>query len=174
MSREATSEQLSVREGTGYDEVFQIGHEPQEGLSWSLEREISAHYPDEEVESCLGEGGEEEEIDEGEDEGNKGEDDGDEGDADERTLKGGSSGSPRDGHTHPFILPKIWTVNDFLPTMMANIFKNLRDRYQIPDHIPIRLLRKFEKCYSRKTADVGMYDAMFVAGLRLPLTTLHR
>jgi len=34
MSREATSEQLSVREGAGYDEVFQTGHEPKEGLSW--------------------------------------------------------------------------------------------------------------------------------------------
>ena len=26
----------------------------------------------------------------------------------------------------------------------------------------------------RRTVDVGMYDAMFSAGLRLPLTTLHR
>ena len=133
---------------------------------------MSAHSPDEEAESCFGEGGEEEEIDEGEDEGYKGEDDEDEGDVDERTLEGGSW-SPRDGHTHPFILPKIWTVNDFLPTMTANIFKNLRDRYQIPDHIPIHLLEKFEKCYSGKTAEVSMYDAMFATGLRLPLTALH-
>ena len=57
--------------------------------------------------------------------------------------------------------------------MTAKIFKNLRDHYQIPNHIPICLPRKFEKCYSGKTADVGMYDAMFAAGLRLPLTTLH-
>ena len=106
----------------------------------------------------MGEGGEEEEIDEG----------------DRKTLEGGSLGSPGDGHTHPFILPKMWTVNDFLPTMMANIFKNLRDRYQIPYHIPIRLLGKFKKCYSRKTVDVDMYNAMFAAGLRLPLMALHR
>ena len=58
--------------------------------------------------------------------------------------------------------------------MMANIFKNLRDRYQISDHIPICLLGKFKKCYSGKTANVGKYDAMFAAGLRLPLTALHR
>ena len=57
---------------------------------------------------------------------------------------------------------------------MTNIFENLRDRYQILDHIPIRLPGKFKKCYLGKTADVGMYDAMFTAGLRLPLTTLHR
>ena len=27
---------------------------------------------------------------------------------------------------------------------------------------------------SAKTADIGMYDAMFAVGLRLPLTALHR
>ena len=82
------------------------------------------------MESCVGEGGEEEEIHEGVVEGDEGEeDDGDKGDADERTLEAGSSGSPRNGHARPFILPKMWTINDFLPTMMVNIFKNLRDRY---------------------------------------------
>ena len=141
------------------------------------ERETSAHFPDKEVESCGGEEGEEEEVDEGEDEGDEGEeegeDDGDEEEVDERTLEGGSLRSPRDGHTRPFILPKMWTVNDFKPTMTANIFKNLRDCYQIPNHIPIHLSGKFEKCYSGKTVDVGMYDAMFAAGLRLPLMALR-
>ena len=58
-------------------------------------------------------------------------------------------------------------------TMMTNIFKNLQDHFQVPDHIPIRLPGKFEKCHSGKIVDVGMYEAMFVAGLRLPLTALH-
>ena len=58
-------------------------------------------------------------------------------------------------------------------TMATNIFKNLQDHFQIPDHIPIRLPGKFEKCYSGKITDVGMYEAMFVAGLRLPWTALH-
>ena len=57
--------------------------------------------------------------------------------------------------------------------MTTKIFKNLRDRFQIPNNIPIRLPRKYEKCYSGKTTDVDMYNAMFTAGLRLPLTTLH-
>ena len=57
--------------------------------------------------------------------------------------------------------------------MSDKVFKNLRDCYQIPDHIPIYLPRKSKKCYSGKVADVGMYDAMFTAGLRLPLTALH-
>ena len=129
------------------------------------------------MESCDGEKGEEDEVDKGKDEGDEGreegENNGDEGEVDERTLEGGSLGSPGDGHTRPFILPKMWTVNDFKPTMTANIFKNLRDRYQILDHIPIRTAGKFEKCYSGKTTDVSMYDAMFTAGLRLPLTALH-
>ena len=81
MFREATSEQLLICEGAGYGEVFQSGHEPEEGLSWSLERETSAHSPKEEVESCDGEEAEEEEVDKGEDKGNEvgkeGEDDGD-------------------------------------------------------------------------------------------------
>ena len=106
-----------------------------------------------------------------EDEGEGRENNRDNNDGDEEALDS-TSGAPRDDR--PFILPKIWTVNDFLPTMLDKVFKTLRDRYQIPDDIPIRLLGKFEKCYSRKTADIGMYDAMFTTGLRLPLTALHR
>ena len=176
MSREAMSEQLSVCEGASYDEVFQTGDEPAEGLSWLSERETSAYSPDEEAESCVGEGEEEMvEDDEREVEGNEEEEnDEDKGDMNERALEVKSSGSLRSGHAHPFILPQMWTVNDFLPKMMVNIFKNLRDRYQIPNHIPIRLPRKFEKCYSRKTADVSMYYVTFATGLRLPLTALHR
>ena len=101
------------------------------------------------MESCDGEEAKEEEVDKGEDKGNEvgeeGEDDGD-GDevkltrepskveVEERTLEGGSSVSSGDGHTRPFILPKMWTANDFKPTTTANIFKNLKDRYQIPNH----------------------------------------
>ena len=55
MSREATSEQLSVREGAGYDEVFNSGHELDDGFSYSSKRETSAQSPDEEIESYDGE-----------------------------------------------------------------------------------------------------------------------
>ena len=57
--------------------------------------------------------------------------------------------------------------------MSDKVFKELHTRYQIPKHIPIRLPRENERCCSRRTADIGMYDAMFAAGLRLPLTALH-
>ena len=106
-------------------------------------------------------------------EGRKGErkSDGDENDGDDKVLES-TSGSLR--YDRPFILPKKWTVNDFLPTMSNKVFNTLRDRYQILDNIPIYLPGKFERCYSGKTANVGMYDAMFAAGLRLPLTAFHR
>ena len=58
--------------------------------------------------------------------------------------------------------------------MSDRVFKELRSRYQILDHIPTRLPRKDERCYSGRTANVSMYDAMFATGLRLPLTALHR
>ena len=148
MSRKVISEQSSVHEKASYDEVFQTGHEPEEGHSWSSERDTLARFPDEDGDNYIREG-DEEEIDEGDvngegevegDEGMEGE--GDENDMDERTLEVGSSGSPGSGHAHPFILPQMWTVNDFLSKMTTNIFKNLRDRFQIPDHIPIHLPRK--------------------------------
>ena len=167
----------------GYDEVFRSSHEPEEGFSWLLERETSAQPSDEELESYRGEdeGVMNSEEDEGvmsnkEDEGEGRESDGDNNDgdkenSDEEALDS-TLGAPRDDC--PFILPKIWTINDFLSMMLEKVFKTLRGHYQILDDIKIRLLGKFEKCYSRKIADVGMYDAMFVAGLRLLLTALHR
>ena len=58
--------------------------------------------------------------------------------------------------------------------MSDKIFKELRVGYQILEHIPIRLPKENEKCYTGRTADVGMYDVMFTTGLRLSLTALHR
>ena len=72
---------------------------------------MSARSPDEDEESYIGEGDEEEidegEVDgEGEVEGDQGmEGDEDENDANERTPKVGSSGSPESRHARPFILP---------------------------------------------------------------------
>ena len=58
--------------------------------------------------------------------------------------------------------------------MSDRVFKELSSRYQILDHISIRLSKENKRCYSGRTADVGMYNAMFAMGLRLPLTALHR
>lgn len=64
-------------------------------------------------------------------------------------------------------------VNDFYPTISLKVFNNLRTCFQIFDHIPMRLPRKFEKCYSGKTTDVSLYDTMFTARLRFLMTELH-
>ena len=161
---------MSVREGAGYDEIYPSGRGPEEGLIWSPEREPSAHSPnDEKEEDYEANGGEEgEKVEEGEGGGEREEsDEGSHEESDELIYQTDGRGS------RPFILPKIWMMNDFYPTMSQRVFNTLRDCQQIPDNIPIGLSSKFERCYSGKTADVGMYDAMFTAGLRLPLMELH-
>ena len=171
MSSDASCEEALVREGAGYDEAFSSGDES-EDFSPSSERETSAQSPNGDGESYAERG--EEAEDEGEDkveEGKKRSGSGrDDVDGDEESSEGTSEGP---GDNRPFILPEDWAVNKFLPMMSDKVFKELHTRYRIPDHIPIRLPRENERCYSGRTANVGMYDAMFAAGLRLPLTALH-
>ena len=168
MSSDASS-QSSVRDGAGYDDVFGSGSESG-SLSYPSERETSAHTPDERIGSHGDEGQNEivDEVSEIERDDER-DNDGVEGDEDscERISR-----SPEG--SRPFLLPEDWAVNKFLPTMSKKLFGELRVRFQIPDYIPIRLPREGEKCYSGRTADVGMYYAMFAAGVRLPLTALHR
>ena len=168
MSSEALSDQSSVCDGAGYDEVFGSGQESNV-FSESSRRETSAQSPSDDVEDyvegvgekVLGEVEEEQESD-----GDEEEDDGDEESYEEASV------SPVGNR--PFILPEDWAVNKFLPKMSEKVFKELRTRFKIPDHISFRLPRKEEKCYTGRTTDVSMYDAMLSAGLRLPLTVLHR
>ena len=184
MSSDALCEESSVREGVGYNEAFGSGDESEDFLPLS-ERGTSARSPD--GDEIYTEGGKDEvEEGRGEDEGDgddinvdgddknvDGDDiniDGDDSDGDEGPNEGTSEG-PRDNR--PFILPEDWVVNKFSPKMSDKVFRELRTRYQIPDHISIRLPRENESCYSERTADVGMYDAMFAVGLRLPLTALY-
>ena len=172
MSSDASCEESSIREGAGYDETYGSGDESD--FSFSLERETLAQSPD--VDESLAEGDKEEERGDGtdvdgEERGDGTDVDGEESDENEGSSKGTSEGP---GDNRPFILPEDWAVNKFSPRMSDKVFRELRVRYQIPDHIPIRLPREDERCYSGRTADVGMYNNMFAAGLRLPLTALHR
>ena len=74
-----------------------------------------------------------------------------------------------------FVLPLMWMINDFNSTIKRKHFDTIRERYQIPDDIPIRLPFKFEKCYYCGADDIGVYEQMFKAGFRLPLSALqHR
>ena len=73
-----------------------------------------------------------------------------------------------------FIMLTLWTVNDFFSTIRESHFRTLRSKYQIPDNIPLRLPHPGEKCYYRGVRGVGVYEQMLKAGLRFPLTRLHR
>ena len=171
------SKESSVCEGAGYDEAFGSGDES-EDFSPSSGRETSAQSLNGE-DKCYAEESEEVEIEVGK-EGSwvDGEDthDGEDGDGDEDDDGEGSSeeASVGPGDNCPFILPAEWAINKFLPSMSDNIFSELRVRYQIPEHISIHLPYENKKCYTGRTADIGMYDAMFAARLWLPLTALHR
>ena len=170
MSSDAMSEESSVREGAGYDETFGLG-DKSEDFSPSSKRETLAQSPDGEDESYA-EGSEEVGVDKvgKEGSGSDGGDDGDEEDDGEESCEGTSVGP---GDNRPFILLTEWAVNKFLPLISDKVFKELRIRYQIPKHIPICLPRENGRYYSGRTADDGMYDAMFTTGLKLPLTALH-
>ena len=139
--REAMSEQSSsAREDAGYNELYPSGCEFEEYLTSSPERQQSAHSLAEEEEEYEEDKGkamsdkDEEGKEEGEREGNY---EGDKGMVD----KEGKCQEVGDG-PRPFILPFIWTVNDFYPTMSPNVFNKLRNRFQIPNSIPICLPRK--------------------------------
>ena len=158
MSSDAMSEESSVHEGAGYDEAFGSGVES-EDFSPSSRRETSAQSLDGEDE-CYAEDLEievrkEESWVVGRDAPDGEESDGDESDDEEGSSEGASAGP---GDNRPFILPSEWAVNKFLPSMSDKIFSELRIRYQIPEHIPIRLPYENKKCYTGRTVDVGMYD----------------
>ena len=72
-----------------------------------------------------------------------------------------------------FIILPLWTVNDFISTIKESHFNTLREKYQIPDNIPLRLPYKSEKCYYKGVKGVGIYEQMLKARLRFPLSALH-
>ena len=88
----------------------------------------------------------------------------------------GGGGGPRsvvgvDGLREFVMLPE-WTVHKFVSTIKEVHFKTIRAIYQIPDHIPIRLSCKSEKCYYDGVGDLGVYEQALKAGLRFPLNRL--
>ena len=91
-------------------------------------------------------------------------------DGKEQTLK---SVVGADGLREFIMLPE-WTVNNFVSTIKENHFKTLRDSFQIPDNISIRLPYKLEKCYYDEVEGVGVYEQMLKTGLRFPLSSLYR
>ena len=78
-----------------------------------------------------------------------------------------------DGLREFIILPE-WTVHKFNSVIKEKHFSTFRVNFQIPDYIPIRLPYVSEKCYYDRVEGVEVYEQMLKAGLRLPLSTLHR
>ena len=73
-----------------------------------------------------------------------------------------------------FVMLLEWMVNYFSSIIKEKHFKTFRDNYQIPDNISIRLPHKSERYYYEGVEGVGVYDQMLKAGLRFPLSSLHR
>ena len=65
-------------------------------------------------------------------------------------------------------------MNKFGSTIKEVHYKTTRAIYQIPDHIPIRLPYKSEKCYYDGMGDLGVYEQALKAGLRFLLNRLKR
>ena len=91
-------------------------------------------------------------------------------DSEEQTLRSvvGANG------LREFIMLPEWTMNNFVSTIKENHFKTFKENFQIPDNIPIRLHYKSEKYYYDGVEGVGVYEQMLKAGLRFPLSSLHR
>ena len=73
-----------------------------------------------------------------------------------------------------FIMLSEWMVHKFTSVIKEKHFSTYRANFQIPDYIPIRLPYVSEKCYYNGVEGVGVYKQMLKAGLRFPLSTLHR
>lgn len=82
--------------------------------------------------------------------------------------------NPSRQRSREVVLPDDWLVRDFLVAMTKDVFSGLIPCFQIPNNEPIRKGHGGEKCYTEGSSDVGFYEATFIAGLRLPLTSLHR
>ena len=57
-----------------------------------------------------------------------------------------------------FLIPLVWTINDFNSSIKRPHFETLRERYQISTNVRIRLPFKFKKCYYWDVEDIGVYE----------------
>ena len=146
----ASSNQSFVRDGVDYEEVYPSGHKDQESPDEERSPSTSSSSSTNEDMEMV----EQEKVSD---------------DGEEQTLK---SIVGADGFREFIILPE-WTVNNFVSTIKENHFKTLRDNFQIPNNISIRLPYKSEKCYYEGVEGVGVYEQMLKAGLRFPLSSFH-
>ena len=130
----APSNQLVVHDGADYEEVFPSGHKEQE--STSEDRSLST--------SSLSSTNEDREM------AVPGEVS-DDGEGQQVRSVVGADG------LREFIMLPEWTVHNFRSTIKENHFNTLRETFQIPDNIPIRLPYASEKCYYEGVEGVRVY-----------------
>ena len=135
MSSEASSEQSCVREGTGYDEMFLAGQD--DPYTSYDERVLSTNSP------STNEDGD---LDVDRSEGDSNNDDLDIGEPQIQSVIGPNG-------FREFIMLLLWTINDFNSSIKQQHFNTLREKYQIPVGIPMRLPFKREKCYYKGAED---------------------
>ena len=145
----ASSNQLFVHDGAGYEELYPSGYRDPDELSERSPSAASLSSKNEDMELA--------ELEEGSDDG-------------EQRIK---SVVGADG-LRGFVMLPVWTVNNFTSTIKEAHFKTLRAIYQILNHIPIRLPYKSEKYYYDRVDDVGVYEQALKAALRFPLNSLKR
>ena len=146
-----SSNQSVVRDGADYEEVYPSGHKDQE--SPGKERSPSAFSSSSTNEDM--------EMAELEDISDDGED---------QPLR---SVIDADGLREFIMLPE-WTVHKFTSVIKKKHFSTFRAIFQIPDYITICLPYVSKKCYYEGVDGVRVYEQMLKAGLRFPLSTLHR
>ena len=149
----ASSHQSFVHDGAGYEEVYPSGHEDHD--SQSEERSPSDSSP-----SSRNEG-----LEMSDEEGSNDE-------LDNNDLAIQSVVGP-DGLRQFVMLPE-WSINYFTSSIKEKHCKTFRAHFQIPDNISVRLPYESEKCYYEGLEGVGVYEQMLKAGLKFPLSSLHR
>ncbi|KAL0006239.1 hypothetical protein SO802_013800 [Lithocarpus litseifolius] len=144
----ASSNQSFVRDGVGYNEVHPLGRKDPNIASEESSSATSSFSSSDRIESNLSD-------DLGENEPQI------------------QSVIDSDG-MRKFIMLSLWTVNDFTSSIKESHFKTLRNKYQLPVNMPLHLPYKSERCYYDDVKGVRIYEQMLKAGLRFPLSRLHR
>ena len=58
----------------------------------------------------------------------------------------------------------FWKINDFNSSIKERHFNTLREKYQIPVNIPMRLPFKQEKGYYKGVEDISVYEQILKVG----------
>ena len=149
----ASSHQSFVRDGASYEEVYPSGHEDHD--SPSKERSPSTSSP-----SSRNEG-----LEMSDEEGSN--DGPDNDDLQIQSVVGPD-------RLRQFVMLPEWSVNNFTSSIKEKHFKTFKAPFQMPDNIFVCLPYMSEKCYYEGLEGVGVYEQMLKAGLRFPLSFLHR